>query len=139
SSTRPVCLVCARALVGPWGFPGGGGRWGFQPSGGPGEESPALRMGHAYERAAGWNTRRPPLEAGPVPQPAAPPAPPAGSVDAQWVLDFARLTGLRFVTEADATPVAAALSPVKAQLAEGRERLAPSCEPPVRSAPAEGG
>ena len=69
-----------------------------------------------------------------MPQPPAPPVPPSGSVDAQWVLDFARLTGLSFVTEADAAPVAAALSPVKAQLAEARERLAPSCEPPVRSA-----
>lgn len=56
------------------------------------------------------------------------------TVDAQWVLDFARLTGLSFVTEANAVPVAAALSPVQAQLAEARELLAPSCEPPVRPA-----
>jgi len=56
-------------------------------------------------------------------------------VDAQWVLDFARLTGLSFVTEADATPIAASLSPVKTQLAEARQRLAAHCEPPVRPAP----
>ena len=93
-----------------------------------------LRIGHAYEQATGWHTHRPPLEAKPVPQPTPPPAPPSGSVDAQWVLDFARLTGLSFVTEADAAPIAAVLSPVKAQLAEARERLAPGCEPPVRPA-----
>jgi len=51
------------------------------------------------------------------------------------VLDFARLTGLSFVTEADAAPIAASLSPVKAQLAEARQQLAAHCEPPVRPAP----
>jgi len=56
-------------------------------------------------------------------------------VDAQWVLDFARLTDLNFVTEADAAPIAASLSPVKTQLAEARQRLAAHCEPPVRPAP----
>jgi aspartyl-tRNA(Asn)/glutamyl-tRNA(Gln) amidotransferase subunit A len=137
SLTRPVSLTGLPALAVPCGFTSTGLPVSMQLIGRAWEESTALRIGHAYEQAAGWYTRRPPLEAGPVPQPAPPPAPPAGSVDAQWVLDFARLTGLSFVTEADATPVAAALSPVKAQLAEGRERLAPSCEPPVRSAPAE--
>src|SRR5215471_4127465 len=99
------------------------------------EESTLLRVGHAYEQAAGWYTRRPPLEARTISQPAAPQAPPAGAVDAQWVLDFARLTGLSFVTEADAAPVAASLGPVKTQLAEARQRLAAHCEPPVRPAP----
>ena len=135
SLTRPVSLTGLPALAVPCGFTSTGLPASMQLIGRAWEESTVLRIGHAYEQAAGWHTHRPPLEAKPVPQPPAPPAPPSGSVDAQWVLDFARLTGLSFVTEADAAPVAAALSPVKAQLAEARERLAPSCEPPVRSAP----
>src|SRR5262245_10135967 len=137
SLTRPLSLTGLPALAVPCGFTSTGLPVSMQLIGRAWEESTVLRLGHAYEQAAGWYTRHPPLEAGPVPQPNPPPAPPAGSVDAQWVLDFARLTGLSFVTEADAMPIAAALSPVKAQLAEARQRLAPSCEPPVRSAPAE--
>ena len=57
------------------------------------------------------------------------------TVDAQWVLDFARLTGLDFVIEADAEPIAASVGPVKAGLAAARQRLASAVEPPVRSAP----
>src|SRR5262245_12895485 len=137
SLTRPVSLTGLPALAVPCGFTSTGLPVSMQLVGRAWEESTVLRIGHADEQAAGWYTRRPPLEAKPVPQPTPPSEPPAGSVDAQWVLDFARLTGLSFVTEADAAPIAAALSPVKAQLAEARQRLAPSCEPPVRSAPAE--
>jgi hypothetical protein len=53
-------------------------------------------------------------------------------VDAQWVLDIARLTGLDFVTSADAEPIAASIGPVKAQLAVARQLLAAGVEPPVR-------
>ena len=135
SLTRPVSLtglpaLAVRAVLQATGLPAS-----MQLVGRAWEESTLLRIGHAYEQAAGWYTRRPSLEARTVPQPPAPPAPPAGAVDAQWVLDFARLTGLSFVTEADAAPIAAALSPVKTQLAEARQRLAAHCEPPVRPAP----
>src|SRR5262249_48829169 len=135
SLTRPVSLTGLPALAVPCGFTSNGLPVSMQLVGRAWEESTVLRIGHVYEQAAGWHTRRPPLEAKSLPQPTPPPAPSSGPVDAQWVLDFARLTGLSFVTEADATPIAAALSPVKAQLAEARQRLAPSCEPPVRSAP----
>lgn len=135
SLTRPVSLTGLPALAVPCGFTSTGLPVSMQLIGRAWEESTVLRLGHAYEQAAGWYTHRPLLEARPVPQPAAPPAPPGSGVDAQWVLDFARLTGLSFVTEDDAVPVAASLSPVQAQLAEARQRLAPSCEPPVRPAP----
>ena len=134
SLTRPVSLTGLPALAVPCGFTSTDLPVSMQLVGRAWEESTVLRIGHAYEQAAGWHRRRPPLQAQAVPQPTPPPAPPRGSVDAQWVLDFARLTGLSFVTEADAVPVAAALSPVKAQLAEARQLLAPSCEPPVRPA-----
>jgi Asp-tRNA(Asn)/Glu-tRNA(Gln) amidotransferase A subunit family amidase len=135
SLTRPVSLTGLPALAVPCGFTSTGLPVSMQLVGRAWEESTLLRIGHAYEQAAGWHRRRPPLEARTVAQPAAPPAPAAGAVDAQWVLDFARLTGLSFVTEADAKPIATALSPVKAQLAEARQHLAAHCEPPVRPAP----
>jgi Asp-tRNA(Asn)/Glu-tRNA(Gln) amidotransferase A subunit family amidase len=135
SLTRPVSLTGLPALAVPCGFTHTGLPVSMQLVGRAWEESTLLRIGHAYEQAAGWYTRRPPLEARTVAQPAAPPAPPTDAVDAQWVLDFARLAGLSFVTEADAEPIAAALSPVKTQLAEARQLLAAHCEPPVRPAP----
>jgi aspartyl-tRNA(Asn)/glutamyl-tRNA(Gln) amidotransferase subunit A len=135
SLTRPVSLTGLPALAVPCGFTSTGLPASMQLVGRAWEESTLLRIGHAYEQAAGWYKRRPPLEARTIPQPAAPPAPPAGAVDAQWVLDFARLTGLSFVTEADAAPIAASLNPVKTQLAEARQQLAAHCEPPVRPAP----
>jgi aspartyl-tRNA(Asn)/glutamyl-tRNA(Gln) amidotransferase subunit A len=134
SLTRPVSLAGLPALAVPCGFTNSGLPVSLQLIGRAWEESTILRIGYAYEQAVGWYTRRPLLEAKTVPQPTPPPPPPAGSVDAQWVLDFARLTGLSFVTEADAAPVAAALSPVRAQLTEARQHLAASCEPPVRPA-----
>jgi hypothetical protein len=51
-------------------------------------------------------------------------------------MDVARLTGLTFVADSDADPIAASIAPVKAMLAEARGRLAPLLEPPVRPAPA---
>jgi hypothetical protein len=93
-------------------------------------------VGHAYEQAAGWYQRRAPIKPGPIPS-ASPVTPAsAGGIDAQWVLDFARLTGLSFVAASDAEPIAASIAPVKAMLAEARARLAAGVEPPVRSAPA---
>jgi hypothetical protein len=61
------------------------------------------------------------------PHPAAPSA-----VDAQWVLDYARLTGLSFVEEADAGPIAASIGPHKTQLARARAVIDAGVEPPVR-------
>jgi hypothetical protein len=48
------------------------------------------------------------------------------------VLDYARLTGLSFVTEADAEPIAASIGPQKTQLAAARKDIEPHIEPPVR-------
>lgn len=135
SLTRPVSLTGLPALAVPCGFTSTGLPVSLQLVGRAWAEALVLRLGHTYEQAAGWYTRQPPLTASPIPLPTPPPALAHGAVDAQWVLDFARLTGLTFVTAADASPMAEALSPVKAQLTEARERLAGSCEPPVRPAP----
>lgn len=79
---------------------------------------------------------RAPIKPGPILS-ASPTSPPStGGVDAQWVMDFARLTGLSFVAESDAEPIAASIAPVKAMLSEARARLAAGIEPPVRAAPA---
>ncbi len=135
SLARPVSLTGLPALSVPCGFTRAGLPVGLHLVGRAWEESAILRIGHAYEQNAGWFARRPPLTAEAVPAPTPPPAPPRDATDARWVLDFARLTGLTFVTEADAAPVAAALGPVRAQLAEARAHLLPYCEPPVRPAP----
>ena len=95
-----------------------------------------LRIGHAYEQAAGWHQRRPPIRPEMMSATQAPAPLEPAAVDAQWVLDFARLTGLSFVDASDAEPIAASIGPVKAILAEARQRLQADVEPPVRPAPA---
>jgi aspartyl-tRNA(Asn)/glutamyl-tRNA(Gln) amidotransferase subunit A len=136
SLTRSISLTGLPALAVPCGFTTAGLPVSMQVIGRAWEESTVLRVGYAYEQAAGWYQRRAPIKPGPIPS--APPATPAstGVIDAQWVMDFARLTGLSFVAESDADAIAASIAPVKAMLAEARARLAAGIEPPVRPAPA---
>lgn len=135
SLTRPVSLTGLPALAVPCGFTRTGLPVSMQLIGRAWEESTVLRVGHAYEQATDWHRRRPPLQPGALP-PAKSPAPPEpGGLDPQWVLDFARLTGLSFVEESDAEPIAASIGPVKALLEAARERLDAGVEPPVRPAP----
>jgi aspartyl-tRNA(Asn)/glutamyl-tRNA(Gln) amidotransferase subunit A len=136
SLTRPISLTGLPALAVPCGFTTAGLPVSMQVVGRAWEESTVLRLGYAYEQAAGWYQRRAPIKPGPLPS--VPPASPAptGTLNAQWVMDFARLTGLSFVAESDAEPIAASIAPVKAMLAEARSRLAAGVEPPVRPAPA---
>jgi aspartyl-tRNA(Asn)/glutamyl-tRNA(Gln) amidotransferase subunit A len=46
----------------PCGFSGAGLPLGFQIVGRPFDEVTVLRLGHAYEQAAGWHPRRPPVD-----------------------------------------------------------------------------
>jgi aspartyl-tRNA(Asn)/glutamyl-tRNA(Gln) amidotransferase subunit A len=135
SLTRPVSLTGLPALAMPCGFTRSGLPVGMQLIGRAWEEGTVLRIGHAYEQAAGWHRRRPPIRPGVVPATQAPAPSEPAAVDAQWVLDFARLTGLSFVDASDAEPIAASIGPVKALLAEARQRLQADIEPPVRPAP----
>jgi aspartyl-tRNA(Asn)/glutamyl-tRNA(Gln) amidotransferase subunit A len=136
SLTRSISLTGLPALAVPCGFTTAGLPVSMQLIGRAWEEGTVLRAGYAYEQAANWYQRRAPIKPGPIPAASAASPSPAGSVDAQWVLDFARLTGLSFVAESDAEPIAASIAPVKAMLAEARARLATGVEPPVRPAPA---
>jgi aspartyl-tRNA(Asn)/glutamyl-tRNA(Gln) amidotransferase subunit A len=132
SLTRPVSLTGLPALALPCGFTSSGLPVSMQLTGRAWEEGTILRLAYAYEQAAGWYQRRPPLRPGTLPPATASgPAEPS-AVDAQWVLDFARLTGMDFVTPADAEPMAASIGPTKAQLAVARQCLDASIEPPVR-------
>jgi len=135
SLTRPVSLTGLPALAVPCGFTKAGLPISMQLIGRAWEESTVLRLGHAYEQAAGWYQRRPPIAPGPLPPTVAPVAPEGPTIDAQWVLDWAKLAGLSFITEADAPPIATSIGPVKALLAVGRERLEAGVEPAVRLAP----
>jgi hypothetical protein len=136
SLTRPVSLTDLPALAVPCGFTRSGLPLGMQLIGRAWEEGTMLRIRHAYEQAAGWHQRRPPIRPGTMPATQAPAPSGPTVVDAQWVLDFARLTGLSFVAASDAEPIAASIGPVKAMLAEARQRLQADIEPPVRPAPA---
>ncbi|HSF33765.1 MAG TPA: amidase [Candidatus Tectomicrobia bacterium] len=136
SLTRPVSLTGLPALALPCGFTRAGLPVSMQLIGRAWEENTVLRVGYAYEQAAGWYRRRAPIEPGPIPHALPTALPRSGAVDAQWVLDFARLTGLSFIAESDAGPIAASIAPVKAMLAESRASLEAGIEPPVRSAPA---
>jgi aspartyl-tRNA(Asn)/glutamyl-tRNA(Gln) amidotransferase subunit A len=135
SLTRPVSLTGLPALAVPCGFTEAGLPVSLQLIGRAWDESTVLRIGHAYEQAAGWYTQPPPIRSAALPPPAVPSDVEPSAVDAQWVLDCARLTGLDFVTDADAEPIAASIGPVKALLAVAREHLGAGIEPPVRPAP----
>ena len=136
SLTRSVSLTGLPALAVPCGFNAAGLPVSMQVIGRAWEEGTVLRVGHAYEQASDWHQRRAPIKPGPIPSASPTSSTSTGGIDAQWVMDFARLTGLSFVAESDAEPIAASIAPVKAMLAEARARLAAGVEPPVRSAPA---
>ena len=132
SLTRPISLTGLPSLAIPCGFASGGLPVSIQLTGRAWEESTILRLGHAYEQATEWSRLRAPLDAaGNPPEHARQPGPPS-AVDAQWVLDYARLTGLSFVTADDATPVAASIGPQKTQLARARSVIDAGTEPAVR-------
>jgi hypothetical protein len=139
SLVRPVSLTGLPALALPCGFTRAGLPVSVQLIGRPWAEGTVLRIGHAYERAAGWHTRRPPIDGAAVPsltvEPASVDDVDGVSIGAQWVLDQARLTGLSFVGPEDAGPIAASIGPVRAQLAHARARLKQNTEPPTRRAP----
>ena len=132
SFTRPVSLTGLPALALPCGFTEAGLPVSLQVVGRAWAEATLFRLGHAYEQAAGWAQRRAPIAAASAPLQPAPQPAEAAAVDAAWVLDFARLAGLDFVTEADAAPIAASIGPQKAQLAAARKLIPPHMEPPVR-------
>jgi hypothetical protein len=107
----------------------------------PWDEAKLFRLGHTYERAAGWYRRRPPAFPAEIPprfgaDAAASQAaePSSTTVTPGWVMDFARLQGMTFVTEDDARQIAPLLAPVKEQLVEARRVLKLDLEPPTRPA-----
>jgi len=59
--TRPLNGLGLPALSVPCGFSAAGLPLGFQIVGRPFDEATVLRLGHAYEQAAGWHRRRPAL------------------------------------------------------------------------------
>lgn len=133
SLTRSVSLTGLPALAVPCGFTTVGGLpISMQLIGRAWEEGTVLRLGHAYEQTAGWVRRRAGLQAERT-LPALPAhAPDRSAIDSQWVVEYARLTGLSFVEASDVTAIAASIGPHKTQLAAAREVLETGVEPPVR-------
>jgi len=60
--TRPFNALGLPVLSVPCGFSAGGLPIGLQIVGRPFDEATVLRLGHAYEEAAGWTGRRPDLD-----------------------------------------------------------------------------
>jgi len=137
--TRPVSLTGLPAVSAPTGFTAGGLPTSMQIVARPWQEGTALGVAHAYEQSVEWQQRRPSLTAAPEPgfsEPARrPESRPAHGIDAAWVRQFAELTGLTFLTDADAEAIAESLGPVKGQLAAAPATMPPTAEPAVRPVP----
>ena len=56
-------------------------------------------------------------------------------MNAAWVLDWAKLADLNFLTDGDAEAIAASIGPVKAQLAEAAHGFVDNVEVRTRPAP----
>lgn len=132
SLTRPISLTGLPSLSLPCGFASGGLPVGLQLTGRAWDESTVLRLGHSYEQATGWFRHRAPLNAEENPPEHAQQPALASAVDRQWILDYARLTGLSFVTADDAEPVAESIGPQKTQLQQARAMIEAGIEPSVR-------
>ncbi len=61
SNMAPFNLTGSPTLALPCGFSSSGLPLSFQLSGRAFEEGTVLRVGHAYEQATAWHTRRPPV------------------------------------------------------------------------------
>jgi len=132
SLLRPVSLTGLPALSIPCGFTHTGLPVSMQLIGRPWAEGTVLRLAHTYEEAAGWHKLRAPTCSGAETAAKPPVEYGADSVDPQWVLDLANLTGLSFISSTNAGSIAAYLGPVKAQLNAARNQLGANIEPPVR-------
>lgn len=134
SLTRAASLTGLPTLALPCGF-AAGLPVSMQLTGRAWDEATVLRIGHAYEQAAGWSKQHAPINAQGNPPVHANQERLASAVDAQWVLDFAKVSGLSFLTAEDAEPVAASIGPQKTQLAISRALLEDDAEPALRPAP----
>jgi len=136
SLTRPISLTGLPALSMPCGFTSKGLPASIQLIGRAWEEGTVLRVGQAYEEATSWHKRRPPMCAGEATATKPPVEYGTGLVDSHWILDFAHLLELSFITPKNAESIAVLLAPVKAQLNASRAWLKSGIEPPVCPAPA---
>ncbi|MGE0059440.1 MAG: amidase [Dehalococcoidia bacterium] len=142
SVTRPFSLAGTPALSVPIGFAEDNTPMGMQLAAKPFAEQTLFRIGHAYERAAGWYRRRPPAFPDEIPPRFGANRPGLTIIEdpehplitPDWVMQIAKLQGMTFVTEDDARKIAPLLAPVKDQLAAARKNLKLTLEPPTRPA-----
>ena len=142
SVSRAASLAGTPAMTVPIGFAADNTPMGMQLIGRPWQEQTLFRIGFGYERATKWWEKRPPELPSEIPphyeagasRPLTGDLKEPSNVDADWVMDVARLQGLTFLTEDDATKIAPMLAPVKEQLAAAREVLDLSSPPPTRAA-----
>ena len=122
SLTRAASLTGLPTLAMPCGFVEGL-PVSMQLTGRAWDEATVLRAGHAYEQATDWSQRRAPIDAHASPTIHAAQAGLESAVNADWILEYAALTGLSFVTPDDAAPIAASIGPQKTQLEMARRLL----------------
>ncbi len=140
SITRPVSLAGYPGLSVPIGFASDNTPIGMQLIGQPWEEATLFAAGFDYERATGWQRRRPPALPTEIPSrfgaDAAPPAEVSAdaAVSTGWIMDMARLLDYKFVTEEDARAIATMLLPIKTHLRAAQEVLRLNMEPATRPA-----
>lgn len=132
SLTRPISLTGLPSLAMPCGFAAGGLPVSLQITGRAWDEGTVLRVGHAYEQATDWSRNRAPITAETDPTEHAPEPALPSAIDANWVMEFARLTDLTFVTADDAEPLAQSIGPQKTQLQRARDAIGVDVEPDVR-------
>ncbi|HEY8448918.1 MAG TPA: amidase, partial [Bacillota bacterium] len=122
--TRIADLTGQPSLSLPCGFNRDGLPIGLLITGHAWDEATVLRVGYAYEQAAGWYRRRPPLAEGSAPAAGEPepsrPAPAGGGKPAEpdlgWMRRFAELTGFP-LSEGDLEGVLEQLRPLRRALA----------------------
>ena len=134
SLTRPVSLTGLPSLVMPCGFAAGGLPISLQLTGRAWEEQTILGVGYAYEQATEWSEKIAPINAETKPPDHLPEATHPSEINANWIMDFARLTGLTFVTEDDAGGIAQSIGPQKTQFRRALEVIDIGLEPAVRPA-----
>ncbi len=132
SLARPISLTGLPSLALPCGFTEGGLPVSMQLTGRAWEEARVLQLGHAYEQATTWHQRRAPIDAMTKPTVHAPEPALPSAIDGNWVLDYARLIGLTYVTADDAEAIAQSIGPQKTQLKRAQKLIESGAEPAVR-------
>jgi aspartyl-tRNA(Asn)/glutamyl-tRNA(Gln) amidotransferase subunit A len=123
SFARPISLTGLPAMSVPCGFTTSGLPVGMQLVGRSMQEQTLFQIADAYENATGWPKQIPPLKGGSLRKISDPEVESSVAIDAQWIMDAAKLNGMTYVTTDMADSIASHVNGVKAKLNEARNYL----------------